>query len=110
MLASWSKSHSESPRRPSPDRKWPKPSDPPKRAANRVTKKIAAALEGKSANEKQPKSALRRCSGAEADSELIRILGQRLAEDGPNAVCLRVAISETIGQERPEDRQRASVK
>ena len=70
--------------------------DPSKRAANRVTKRIAAALAGKPADEKRSRSAKRR-RGAEADGELIRMLTQRLAEDGPDAVRLREAISESIG-------------
>jgi hypothetical protein len=77
--------------------------DPSKRAANRVTKKIAAALAGKAANAKQPKSAAAGRRAAETDSELIRMLAQRLAEDGSDAVRLREAITETIGQGRPKD-------
>lgn len=83
--------------------------DPSKRAANRVTKRIAAALAGKPANEKQSRIAKRRNPGAEADSELIRMLAQRLAEDGPDAVRLREAISESIGHERLGD-QRTNAK
>jgi hypothetical protein len=83
--------------------------DPSKRAANRVTKRIAAALAGNPANEKQSRIAKRPNPGAEADSELIRMLAQRLAEDGPDAVRLREAISESIGHERLGD-QRANPK
>ena len=79
--------------------------DPSKRAANRVTKRIAAALAGKPANEKQSRSTKQRRPRAEADGELIRMLAQRLAEDGPDAVRLREAISESIGQERFDDRR-----
>jgi len=77
--------------------------DPSKRAANRVTKKIAAALAGKAANAKQPKSATNGRRAAESDSELIRMLAQRLAEDGSEAVRLREAITETIGQGHPKN-------
>jgi integrase len=77
--------------------------DPSKRAANRVTKRIAAALAGKPTNERRSRSAKRRRPGAEADGELIRMLAQRLAEDGPDAVRLREAISESMGQERFDD-------
>jgi len=79
--------------------------DPSKRAANRVTKRIAAALAGKPANEKQSRSTKQRRPRAEADGELIRMLAQRLAKDGPDAVRLREAISESIGQERFDDRR-----
>jgi hypothetical protein len=79
--------------------------DPSKRAANRVTKRIAAALAGKPANEKQTRSSKRRRPDPESDGELIRLLAQRLAEDGPDAVRLREAISESIGQGRVEDRR-----
>jgi len=77
--------------------------DPSKRAANRVTKRIAAALAGKPTNERRSRSAKRRRPGAEADGELIRMLAQRLAEDGPDAVRLREAISESMGRERFDD-------
>ena len=79
--------------------------NPSKRAANRVTKKIAAALAGKPANEKQSRSTKRRRPVAEGDGALIRMLAQRLAEDGPDAVRLREALSESIGQERFDDRR-----
>jgi integrase len=79
--------------------------DPSQRAANRVTKRIAAALAGKPAAEKQSRSTKQRRPGSEADGELIRMLAQRLAEDGPDAVRLREAISESIGQERFNDRR-----
>jgi integrase len=78
--------------------------DPSKRAANRVTKRIAAALTGKPSDEKQSKGAPRRRHVADADGELIRILAQRLAEDGPDAARLREAISESISQRRSDDR------
>ena len=79
--------------------------NPSKRAANRVTKKIAAALAGKPANEKQFRSTKRRRPVAEGDGALIRMLAQRLAEDGPDAVRIREALSESIGQERFDDRR-----
>ena len=79
--------------------------DPSKRAANRVTKKIAAALAGKPVNDRRSRSTKRQRAGAEADEELIRMLAQRLAEDGPDAARLREAINESITQERFADRR-----
>jgi hypothetical protein len=84
--------------------------DPSKRAANRVTKRIAAALAGKAAKERPSKSARGRRRASEADGELIRMLAQRLAEDGPDAARLREAISETIGHPPSEGRQLAIAK
>ena len=81
--------------------------DPSKRAANRVTKKIAAALAGRPADEKRSRSTKRR-RGEEADAELIRILTQRLAEDGPDAARLREAINQSIGHEGTDNRSPAS--
>ena len=63
-----------------------------------MSKKIAAALAGKPADEKRP-SRTKRGRGADADGELIRTLTQRLAEDGPEADRLRKAISQSISQE-----------
>ena len=82
--------------------------DPSKRAANRVTKSIAAALAGKSANDKEFKGVPHRRRGAGEDGDLIRMLARRLAEGGPDAARLREAINESIGQERPDGRRPAS--
>ncbi len=76
--------------------------DPSKRAANRVSKKIAAALAGKPANEKPPKAAKGR-RGQTADSDLIQMLAQHLAGDGPEAARLRELIRQSVSQERSED-------
>ena len=84
--------------------------DPSKRAANRVTKKIAAALVGKSSPDKGGKGETSRRRGSESDSELIRMLAARLAENGPDAARLREAIGETIGEERPDSRRRTAVR
>jgi integrase len=67
--------------------------DPSKRAADRVTKKIAAALAGKKSSERPPKRTVQH-SGVPDD--FIRLLAERLAEDGPDATRLRAAISEAI--------------
>ena len=80
--------------------------DPSKRAANRVTKRIAAALAGKPADEKRSRGT-KRLRGTETDGELLRMLTQRLAEDGPEAARLREVISQSIGQERTDDRPSA---
>ncbi len=40
--------------------------------------------------------------GRDADRELIRSLARRLAEDGPEAVRLRAAVSQTIAGEPPK--------
>jgi integrase len=83
--------------------------NPSKRAANRVAKRISAALAGKPANEK-PSRIATGDRGADADRELIRVLAQRLAEDGPEAARLRETISESIGQELSDGRRLADVK
>jgi integrase len=70
--------------------------DPSKRAANRVTKKIAAALTGKAPSGKSRQAAPTEQSATEADSELVTTLVRRLAEDGPAAARLRAAISAAI--------------
>ena len=72
--------------------------DPSWQAANRVTKKIAAALAGKSVGEKQRKGRRAGRHGSNSDSALIRMLTQQLAEDGPDANRLRKAIADSIGQ------------
>ena len=71
--------------------------DPSRRAANRVTKKIAAALTGKPVGEKQRKGGRTGRRGADSDRELIRMLTEQLAEDGPDAARLRKAIADSIG-------------
>lgn len=78
--------------------------DPTKRAAERVTKKIAAALAGKPVSGQRSKGAKRR-RGRENDQALIEMLAARLAEDGPDADRLREAISQSIFQDRPEPPQ-----
>jgi hypothetical protein len=70
--------------------------DPSKRAANRVCKKIAAALAGNPSEKVRPKPSSSRESSSDAHGELIRVLSRRLAEDGPEAASLRAAIVETI--------------
>ena len=40
--------------------------------------------------------------GREADRDLIRTLARRLAEDGPDASRLRVAVSQTLAGETPK--------
>ena len=69
--------------------------DPSRRAANRVTKKIAAALAGDSAV-KQRKGTAGREPHSENDGELIRALAQHLAEAGPAAAYVRATIKEAI--------------
>jgi hypothetical protein len=62
-----------------------------------VTRKIAAALAGKPASEKQPKGgASKRRHVPASDSELIRLLAERLNKDGPSTARLREAITKTI--------------
>jgi integrase len=70
--------------------------DPSRRAANRVTKRIAAALAGKAVGEKQRKDGRTGRGGADSDGELIRMLTLQLAGDGPDAARLRRAIVESI--------------
>jgi integrase len=82
--------------------------DPSRRAANRVSKKIAAALAGKLANEKPPRGGAKRRCGQEADSDLIQMLAQHLAEDGPEAARLRELIRRSVQQEGSEPRRPAA--
>jgi integrase len=77
--------------------------DPSRRAANRVTKKIAAALAGKTVDGKQRKGRKMARAGSDSDGELIRMLTQQLAEDGPDAARLRKAIADSIGQPHGRD-------
>jgi integrase len=76
--------------------------EPSRKAANRVTKKIADALAGKPASEKRVKGKARGQSQQD-DSELIRLLIARLAEGGPDAIRLRRALSETVANERHDE-------
>ena len=78
--------------------------DPSRRAANRVTKKIAAALAGKPAGDRPRKrrAGSRRAPGD--DRDLLRLLAERLAETGPEASRLRAAISQIVGQDPSADR------
>jgi integrase len=61
--------------------------DPSKRAANRVTKKIAAALSGTAKN-----SVSRKSKRKKVDDAVLRDLAQQLAEGGPEAERIRVAL------------------
>ena len=81
--------------------------DPSKRAANRVSKKIAAALAGKPHNERsKTRRAPDRKRRSEND-ELLRTLAARLAENGPDADRLRRAISESMGKDCFDSQERA---
>ena len=68
--------------------------DPSRRAANRVSKKIAAALAGKALPQRQKDSELVARDIIDSDSELIRLLAERLAKGGKSAGRLRSAIAE----------------
>ena len=68
--------------------------DPSRRAADRVSKKIAAALAGKTLRQGQKESELDAKDIVDSDSELIRLLAERLAKGGKGAGCLRSAIAE----------------
>jgi hypothetical protein len=81
--------------------------DPSRRAANRVTKKIAAALAGKRAP-KPVKAERADRPRSDSDNELIRALARRLAEDGPDAARLRAAITQTIAGGRRVRRRPAA--
>jgi len=81
--------------------------DPSRRAANRVTKKIAAALAGKRAP-KPLKAERADRPRSDSDNELIRALAQRLAEDGPDAARLRATITQTIAGGRRVRRRPAA--
>jgi integrase len=73
--------------------------DPSKRAANRVTKKIAAALIGKSVEGRRPKAATLPEGLSAADDDLIRSVLRQLKECGPDAGRLRDAIARTFAGE-----------
>ena len=68
-------------------------SDPSKRAANRISKKIAAALAGKNANAKQRRSGKAAKIQSDVDGELIRLLEQRLSKSGQDAAEFRAAVA-----------------
>jgi integrase len=70
--------------------------DPSRRAANRVAKRIAAALAGKSADGNGRKGSRKR-GAPERDVELLGLLAQRLAETGADAARLKEAISLMVG-------------
>jgi hypothetical protein len=67
--------------------------DPSRRAANRVTKKTAVALAGKPASDRPRKRGTGSCRVPGDDSDLLRLLAERLAETGrkPVAVARRSA-------------------
>lgn len=70
--------------------------DPSRRAANRVTKKIAAALSGKFVVPKADKIVKPIHAHSDADRQLVQLLLQRLAENGPEAERIRTAIGEIV--------------
>ena len=69
--------------------------DASKRAANRVSKKIAAALARKPSGEIARQQAH---GNAGSDGDLINALVQRLADNGPEAARLRTALVQTIAE------------
>ncbi|GGF15110.1 integrase [Aliidongia dinghuensis] len=71
--------------------------DPSRRAANRVTRKLAAALAGKP-NEKPARTAKRESAKTKGDEELLRVVARQLTEDGPEAARLRELLAQTVGQ------------
>jgi integrase len=77
--------------------------DPSRRAANRVSRRIAEALAGNAANAKRREAAISSGHGAKRDRDLLRVLARRLAEAGPDAAGLREAISQMVGQGRSND-------
>jgi hypothetical protein len=79
--------------------------DPSKRAANRVSKKIAAALAGKPHKERSKGTADRKRRSE--NDELLRTLAARLVENGPDADRLRRAISESMGKDCFDSQERA---
>jgi integrase len=78
--------------------------DPSRRAANRITKKLAAALGGKPANGSYRQKTSRSHRSSQDDADLLRLVAQRLAEGGAEAVRLREALSETMDQGGPVER------
>ena len=72
--------------------------EPSRRAANRVTKKIANALVGAGTASRQRKRVTASTGHSENDSELISRVAQRLAENGPDAERFRRIIARTIAE------------
>jgi integrase len=68
--------------------------NPSKRAADRVSKKIAAALAGKPANARSSKN--RKQAKGQTDKQLLRMLAQQLAGNGAEADKIRQAIAQTV--------------
>jgi hypothetical protein len=66
--------------------------DPSRRAATRVTKRIAAALAGKGTVKPQKRAQV----GSDTDSDLIAALTRRLAEGSPETAQFRSAIADTL--------------
>jgi hypothetical protein len=81
--------------------------DPSKRAANRVSKKIAAALAGKPYQERSKGRGTADRKRRSENDELLRTLAARLAENGPDADRLRRAISESMGKDCFDSQERA---
>ncbi len=75
--------------------------DPSRRAANRVSKQIAAALAGKPFDGRRRKAPISDEDSSETDAGLIRALARRLASDGTDAEQLRAAIAQTIAARSP---------
>lgn len=73
--------------------------DPSRRAANRVSKKIAAALAGRPSSTSRAKRTSRQVLSAE-DDQLVRAITQSLAEGGPMAARLRARLAE-LGTHKP---------
>jgi integrase len=82
--------------------------DPSRRAANRVTKKIAAALNGAPSAVKPRKSTPGGRTPSDASGDLIGELLERLAEDGPDAVRLRAALAKIMTVPKPTHRRTGS--
>lgn len=82
--------------------------DPSRRAANRVIKKIAAALAGNGGNIRQRKSASTNNTGVGDNYELINLVAQRLTEDSDEARRLRAAIAKAVAGKAPRQRPGAT--
>src|ERR1700730_495506 len=76
-------------------------------AANRVSKKIAAARAGKPHKERSKGSKTADRKPRSENDELLRTLAARLAENGPDADRLRRAISESMGKDCFDSQERA---
>jgi len=82
--------------------------DPSRRAANGVTKKIAATPAGKPGSAVSNKGRSEAKRAPDSDDDLVRVLAERLSGKGPKAARLRTAVSVAINQSLDTDERRVT--